>query len=83
MAVTLRLSRGGTTKRPFYKIVAADSRRARDGRFLEKLGTYDPKGDKPKIVLNKERYEHWVKVGAEVSPAVKNAVKLLAATATA
>ena len=75
MAVSVRFSRGGSKKKPFYRIVAADSRRSRDGRFLEKLGTYDPNTNPAKVTLDKERFDHWVKHGAEVSPAVAGVVK--------
>lgn len=74
MAVTVRLSRGGSKKKPFYRIVAADSRYKRDGRFLEKLGTYNPGSEKAPVALNKERYEHWVKVGAVITPRVASVV---------
>jgi small subunit ribosomal protein S16 len=79
MAVSVRFSRGGSKKKPFYRIVAADSRRSRDGRFLEKLGTYDPNSNPAKVTLDKERFEHWVKHGAVVSPAVAGVVKQLPA----
>jgi small subunit ribosomal protein S16 len=67
MALKLRLARGGTKKRPFYRIVVADSRSPRDGRFIEKVGTHNPmlKQDDPqRVVLNTERIQHWLKVGA-------------------
>ncbi|MEO1089116.1 MAG: 30S ribosomal protein S16 [Pseudomonadota bacterium] len=70
MAVTIRLSRGGAKKRPFYRVVAADSRARRDGRFLEKLGTYDPllaKDDPKRLVLNEDRIRHWLDQGAQAS----------------
>ncbi len=70
MAVKIRMSRGGTKKRPFYRIVAADSRRARDGRFIERLGTYDPmldKDDPKRIILNEERIKYWLGTGAQPS----------------
>jgi small subunit ribosomal protein S16 len=79
MAVTVRFTRGGSKKKPYYRIVAADSRRSRDGRFLEKLGTYDPNTNPAKVTLNKERYEHWVNVGAIVSPAVRGVVRQIPA----
>lgn len=68
MAVKIRLSRGGTKKRPFYSIVAADVRAPRDGRFIEKLGTYNPmlaKDDSNRVVLNAERIKHWLSTGAQ------------------
>ncbi|MFO1069827.1 MAG: 30S ribosomal protein S16 [Geminicoccaceae bacterium] len=73
MSVKIRLSRAGAKKRPFYRIVAADSRNARDGRFIEKLGTYDPllAGDSEKrVVLNEERIRHWLGHGAQVTDRV-------------
>ena len=67
MTVKLRLARGGSKKRPFYSIVAADERMPRDGRYIEKLGTYNPMlpKDGERVVLNKERAEHWLKHGAK------------------
>jgi ribosomal protein S16 len=67
MALKLRLARAGTKKRPFYHIVVADARSPRDGRFIEKLGTYNPllaKDAENRIVLNTERAQHWLSVGA-------------------
>jgi small subunit ribosomal protein S16 len=74
MALKIRLSRGGTKKRPFFSIVVADSRSPRDGRFIEKLGTYNPmleKGDAGRVVLKTERVQHWLKVGALPSERVQ------------
>jgi small subunit ribosomal protein S16 len=68
MAVHIRLSRAGTNKVPFYRIVAADQRAARGGRFLERLGTWDPR--KKEIVLDAARVEHWLKNGAQPSHTV-------------
>jgi len=68
MAISIRLSRGGSKKRPYYKIVVADARSPRDGRFIEKLGTYNPllaKDDEKRIVLDGERAKHWLSVGAQ------------------
>jgi small subunit ribosomal protein S16 len=73
MSVRIRLARGGTKKRPFYRIVATDSRDARDGRFLEKLGTYNPilPSDNPeRVVLREERLRYWLGVGAQPSDRV-------------
>lgn len=67
MALKIRLSRGGAKKRPFYRIVIADSRSPRDGRFIERVGTYDPllpKDSDERIKLNEERIKHWLSVGA-------------------
>ncbi len=74
MALKIRLTRGGTKKRPFYSIVVADSRSPRDGRFIEKLGTYNPmldKGHAERVVLKAERIQHWLKVGALPSERVQ------------
>ena len=73
MATSIRLSRGGSKKRPYYKIVVADSRSPRDGRFIEKLGTYNPllpREHAQRITLDKERIAHWLKVGAQPSDRV-------------
>ena len=73
MAIALRLSRGGAKKRPYYRIVAADSRRARDGKYLEQLGTYNPmlaKDDEKRVTLNEERIKYWLGVGAQPSDRV-------------
>jgi small subunit ribosomal protein S16 len=67
MAMKIRLARGGSKKRPHYSIVAAESRAARDGRFLEKLGTYDPllpKDDANRVKMDLERIRHWIAQGA-------------------
>jgi small subunit ribosomal protein S16 len=68
MAIKIRLARGGSKKRPFYRIVATDSRMPRDGRFIEKLGTYNPllaKNDEKRVVMNMERVKHWLGLGAK------------------
>ncbi len=68
MALKIRLSRGGAKKRPFYRIVLADARSPRDGKFLERLGTYNPmlaQGAEGRITLNEERIKHWLSVGAQ------------------
>jgi small subunit ribosomal protein S16 len=67
MSLKLRLARAGTTKRPYYHVVVADSRSPRDGRFIEKLGTYDPKlaDDSKRVTLVTERVQHWLSVGAQ------------------
>jgi small subunit ribosomal protein S16 len=68
MSLKLRLARGGTKKRPFYHIVVADARSPRDGRFIEKLGTFNPllaKDAENRVVLNTERASHWLSVGAQ------------------
>jgi small subunit ribosomal protein S16 len=68
MAVKIRLARGGTKKRPFYRIVAADERAPRDGRFIEKLGTYNPllaSDNAERVKLDVERIQHWLSKGAK------------------
>jgi len=68
MAMKIRLARGGSKKRPFYRIVAADSRMPRDGRFIEKLGTYNPllpKDSEERVKMNLERIKHWMDLGAK------------------
>jgi len=68
MAMKIRLARGGSKKRPFYRIVAADSRMPRDGRFIEKLGTYNPllpKDSEERVKMNMERIEYWLGQGAQ------------------
>jgi len=68
MAMKIRLARGGSKKRPFYSIVASDSRMPRDGRFLEKLGTYNPllaKDSEDRVKLDMERVQYWLSQGAQ------------------
>ena len=68
MAMKIRLARGGSKKRPFYSIVATDSRMPRDGRFIEKLGTYNPllpKDSEERVKMNMERVQHWLDQGAQ------------------
>ena len=67
MSLKLRLARAGTKKRPYYHIVLADARSPRDGRFIEKIGSYDPMlaDDSKRVVLNAERATHWLGVGAQ------------------
>ena len=68
MSLKIRLARGGAKKRPFYSIVVADSRMPRDGRFIEKVGRYNPllaKDDEKRVEYNEERIKHWLSVGAK------------------
>ena len=71
MAVAIRLQRKGRTHRPFYHIVATDRKAPRDGKFIEKLGTYNPNSEPSEIVYNEERLKHWYAHGAQVSPSLK------------
>lgn len=75
MAVVIRMSRHGGKKKPFYRIVAADKDFPRDGRYLEILGTYNPKSPGRKGVLKKERIDYWVSKGAKASNAVAQIIK--------
>ena len=73
MALAIRLARGGAKKRPYYRIVVTDSRNARDGRFLEKIGTYNPllpKDSAERVKLDTDRAQHWLGVGAQPSDRV-------------
>lgn len=68
MATAIRLSRGGSKKRPYYRIVVADSRSPRDGKFIERIGSYNPllaKDDEKRVVLDAERAKYWVEMGAQ------------------
>ena len=71
MAVSIRLQRRGSTHRPFYHVVAADARAPRDGRYIERLGYYDPKQEPSVIEIKEERLQHWYNNGAQMSDTVK------------
>jgi small subunit ribosomal protein S16 len=76
--VTIRLSRGGAKKRPFYHIVVTDSRNRRDGRYLERLGFYNPVArneNEETLRINTDRVDHWVKLGAQTSERVAKLLK--------
>ena len=73
--VKIRLKRFGAKKRPYYRVVAIDSRKPRDGRALEYLGTYNPMTEPSEIDLKRERIEHWVALGAQLSPQMKPLLK--------
>ena len=75
--VTIRLQRGGAKKRPFYEVVVADSRRSRDGRFIENIGFFNPtaQGQAERLRLDLERVEYWVSKGAGLSDRVSRLVK--------
>ena len=76
MAAVIRFNRAGTKKKPHYRIVVQDRRKARDGGFVENLGSFDPKKD-GSIVVNRPRFEYWLKTGAQVSTSVSNRLKRL------
>lgn len=75
--VVIRMARGGSKKRPFYNIVAADSRNRRDGRYIERVGFYNPLAAEgvESLRIEQERLAHWQSVGAQLSPAVARLVK--------
>ena len=75
MAVRIRMQRRGSKKKPFYAVVAADSRMPRDGRFLEKLGTFDPRKEVGGIHLEMTRIDHWIGVGAVPSNTVAGLIE--------
>lgn len=80
MPVVLRLMRAGAKKRPFYRIVAADSRRQRDGRFIEILGHYNPIAKPHTLVIEKERAEAWIAQGAQPSEQVASLLRTIGVT---
>jgi len=75
--VTIRLARGGSKKSPFYQIVVTDSRSARNGRFIEKVGFFNPmaRGKEVRLEMKKDRVEHWVGQGAQTSVRVSTLIK--------
>ncbi|TQV75511.1 30S ribosomal protein S16 [Aliikangiella marina] len=75
--VTIRLARGGSKKRPFYHMVVTDKRNARDGRFIERVGFFNPiaTGQEERIRVDNERVDHWVAQGAQMSDRVKKLIK--------
>ena len=75
MAVKIRLKRVGTTKKALWRVVVADSRMPRDGRFIEEVGTYDPMKDPAVVSLNADRVRYWVSKGAKPSETVQNLMK--------
>jgi small subunit ribosomal protein S16 len=80
--VVIRLARGGAKKRPFFNVVVADSRRARDGRFIERLGFYDPKAPAghESLRISMDRVQHWQGQGAKISDTVARLVKQFSAS---
>ncbi|MGS0973041.1 MAG: 30S ribosomal protein S16 [Candidatus Izemoplasmataceae bacterium] len=75
MAVKIRMQRFGTNKRPFYRLVAADSRAKRDGRYLEIIGTYNPLTDPVTVSIDEEKAKKWLNEGAQATDTVKNLFK--------
>ncbi len=75
MGLVIRLRRHGSRKRPFYRIVVADSKSPRDGRFVDQIGTYDPITNPPKVTLQAEKVDRWRKVGALPSETVKKLIE--------
>jgi small subunit ribosomal protein S16 len=75
MAATIRLARFGAKKKPTYRIVVADSRAPRDGRFIERIGTYNPNQDPPVIRIEEERALEWLSQGARPSHTVRNLMR--------
>jgi len=80
--VTIRLSRGGAKKRPFYNIVVTDSRNRRDGRYIERLGYFNPiaSGQAVRLKVDRERVDYWVGQGAQTSERVRSLLKVKAAS---
>ena len=83
MAVSIRLRREGAKNRPYYKVVVADSRSPRDGKFIEIIGTYDPKRQGDNSTLKVDRVEHWMARGAQPSDTVRSLLKKNKARAAA
>ena len=81
--LTIRLTRMGAKKRPFYRIVVTESASKRDGRFVEIVGHYDPIAKPAKVVVQRERYDYWVGLGAQPSETVRRCVRQAAAAETA
>ena len=83
--VTIRLSRGGAKKRPFYHLTVTDSRKSRDGRFIERVGFFNPvaRGQEERLRLNLERVDYWTGVGAQLSERVDHLVKQARSSAAA
>ncbi len=79
--VTIRMARGGAKKRPFYQIVVTDSRNKRDGRFIERVGFFNPvaRGNEERLRIDRERVDHWISQGAQTSDRVAKLLKEQAA----
>ena len=83
MAVVLRLARAGAKKKPYYHVVATDSRNPRDGKFIEAIGAYDPNLNPAKVEINADRLAYWLKAGAQPSETVSDLIKVAAKAAAA
>lgn len=81
--VRIRMTRLGSVKRPFYRVIATDSRSPRDGRFLEQLGYYDPMKTPKEIKIDLERVKYWISLGAQPSDTVRSLIKKAEAAAPA
>ena len=75
MAIKLRLKRMGAKKKPFYRIIASDSRSPRDGRFIDEIGYYNPTVDPPEIKIDSEKAQKWIKSGAQPTDTVRSLMK--------
>lgn len=75
MSVRIRLARGGSKKRPFYRIVVASSEAPRDGRFIERIGTYNPLPQPAEVRIDKDRLQYWLQQGAEPTDTVRSLIK--------
>jgi small subunit ribosomal protein S16 len=82
MALVIRLRRQGSRRKPFFRIVVADSRSPRDGRLVDQLGTYDPKFNPPRVTLRHEELERWIKVGAKPTETVRKLIKQASSAST-
>jgi small subunit ribosomal protein S16 len=80
MPVRIRLTRKGAKKSPFYRVVVADSEAPRDGRFIEVLGTYDPRKDPAEVKIKEDRLEYWLGTGALPSDTVRSLIKKAASS---
>jgi small subunit ribosomal protein S16 len=83
MAVVLRLARAGAKKKPYYHVVATDSRNPRDGKFIEAIGAYDPNLNPAKVLIDADRLAYWLKAGAQPSETVADLIKVAAKAAAA
>jgi small subunit ribosomal protein S16 len=75
MAVKIRLTRKGANKKPYYRVIVADSQAPRDGRFIELLGTYDPNKDPFELIIEKDRLSHWLSKGAKPTETVSSLLR--------